>query len=68
MNIHTPIGISRKFPQMEFRGKPFTCNGKTYIRAEFKDKNVYRQTFFYCIEDEFFYMDRPSNAQTHSFN
>ena len=51
MNIHAPDKSIRDFFQcFDWRGRRFTKNGKTYIRAFHKTTN---QVFFYCFEDNF---------------
>ena len=56
MNTHVPKEIIDKYPTYEFRGHPFNLsNGNHYIRAHHKTLN---QTFFYCFEEDFFWMDK----------
>ena len=51
MNIHAPPKeIRDHFKCVEFVGKRFTRNGKTYIRARHKFFNV---IMFYCFNDNF---------------
>jgi hypothetical protein len=52
MNIHVPQQIIDKYPNMEFRGKPYAKDGRTVIRAE---NHSTGQSFWYSLEEDFFW-------------
>jgi len=57
MNIHAPSSeICEQFRCLEWRGRRFKRNNKTYIRGF--HRTLYK-TFYYCFEDNFawFWMD-----------
>lgn len=66
MNIHIPVEIQKKWIQFAFCGKPFIINGKTYFRAKWKNE-IYHD-FWYCIEDDAAYFDRPNLNDTFSLH
>ena len=41
-----------KYPNMEFRGKPYAKDGRTVIRAE---NHSTGQSFWYSLEEDFFW-------------
>jgi hypothetical protein len=47
MNIHISQEIRSRFPAWEFRGKPFSKNGLTWMRAKSK---IFYITWYYCFE------------------
>lgn len=50
MNIHVSEEIRKKYPNVEFRGKPFSHKNKTLIEA----RNHHTDTgFYYCFEEDF---------------
>lgn len=51
MNIHAPPkDIQEQFKCMDWRGRRFTKNNKTYIRAKHRTTH---QVFYYCFDDNF---------------
>ena len=51
MNVHAPDKkIQDDFKCLEWRGKRFTKNGKTYIRGKHKTAGI---TFYYSFQDNF---------------
>jgi len=53
MNIHVPEEIRRKYPNMEFRGKPKPMKGRTVIRAV---NHATGMNFYYSFEEDFFWI------------
>jgi len=52
MNIHVPETIRKKYPNMEFRGKPRSMKGRTVIEAT---NHAIGMTFYYSFEEDFFW-------------
>lgn len=52
MNIHVPDNIRDKYPQMEFRGKPFDYKNRKVIKAV---NHTINQHFTYSFEEDFFW-------------
>lgn len=52
----TMSDLQYKYPQFSFIGKTYSFNGKTYIRAEYRDNGVAELTgdYYYCFEDDYF--------------
>jgi len=51
MNIHAPSeDIREQFRCLEWTGRRWTKDGKTYIRAKHRTTH---QVFYYCFEDNF---------------
>lgn len=66
MNKNVSREIQDKWPQFEFRGKPFIINSKQYIRVRWK--NGYYKDFWYCFEDDAAYFDKPNTDDTLSLH
>lgn len=54
MNVYIPFELKDKYPQYEFKGKPFKKRNKTYIKAFSK---FFNRNHYYCFEDDFFWFD-----------
>lgn len=52
MNIHVPETIRKKYPNMEFRGKPRSMKGRTVIEAT---NHAIGMNFYYSFEEDFFW-------------
>ena len=52
MNVHVSEEIRKKYPNMEFRGKPREKNGRLVIEARM---DAQEQTFWYSFDEDFFW-------------
>jgi hypothetical protein len=52
MNVHVSEEIRKKYPNMEFRGKPKEKNGRLVIEARMDAQD---QTFWYSFDEDFFW-------------
>jgi hypothetical protein len=52
VNIYTPNSAKDKFPDWDFRGKPFLRKGRKWIRA--KSRTFY-YTWYYCFDTDSIY-------------
>lgn len=52
MNIHVSDKIKRKYPQMEFRGKPRKIKERTVIEAV---NNTINKKYYYSFDEDFFW-------------
>jgi hypothetical protein len=52
VNIHVPEEIKKKYPNMEFRGKPRQMKGRTLIEAVNHHIQI---TYYYSFEEDFFW-------------
>ncbi len=58
MNSHVSLQLVSKYPNIEFRGKPFYKEGKKYIRARYKCpelRRIFKNRFNYSFEEDFFW-------------
>lgn len=53
MNVHVPMTIQSKYPQVEFRGVPRQFNGRTVIRST---NHFTQMNFLYSFEEDFFWL------------
>ena len=52
MNIHVSEEIRKKYPNMEFRGKPRSIKNRTVIEAINHATNM---NFYYSFDEDFFW-------------
>lgn len=52
VNIHSPKSSQTKFSSWEFRGKPFKCNGKMWMKAKNK---IFHYTWYYSFDEDEIY-------------
>lgn len=52
MNVHVSEEIRKKYPNMEFRGKPRERGGRLVVEAFMAAQD---QTFWYSFEEDFFW-------------
>lgn len=52
MNTHIPDELKRKYPQMEFRGKPKIVEDRKVISAV---NHATDQHFYYSFDEDFFW-------------
>jgi hypothetical protein len=53
MNIHVSEEIKKKYPGMEFRGKPHERSGRIVIEAHMPSQDL---SYWYSFEEDFFWL------------
>jgi hypothetical protein len=53
MNVHVSEEIRKKYPNMEFRGKPHERKGRLVIEARMDAQDL---SFWYSFEEDFFWL------------